>query len=50
MFFWQASQEVEEVKGLHLTNRYGRSKIGEKFIRNLRIDNFLGMVFSEIAT
>jgi NRAMP (natural resistance-associated macrophage protein)-like metal ion transporter len=50
MFFWQASQEVEEVKELHLTNRYGRSKIGEKFIRNLRIDNFLGMVFSEIAT
>jgi Mn2+/Fe2+ NRAMP family transporter len=50
MFFWQASQEVEEVKELHLTNRYGRSKIGGKFIRNLRIDNFLGMVFSEIAT
>ena len=50
MFFWQASQEVEEVKELHLTNRYGRSKIGEKFIKNLRIDNFLGMVFSEIAT
>lgn len=50
MFFWQASQEVEEEKEQHLTNRYGRSKIGEKFIRNLRIDNFLGMVFSEIAT
>jgi NRAMP (natural resistance-associated macrophage protein)-like metal ion transporter len=50
MFFWQASQEVEEEKEQHLTNRYGRSKIGEKFIRNLRIDNFMGMVFSEIAT
>lgn len=50
MFFWQASQEVEEEKEQHLTNRYGRSKIGEKFIRNLRIDNFLGMIFSEIAT
>jgi NRAMP (natural resistance-associated macrophage protein)-like metal ion transporter len=50
MFFWQASQEVEEEKELHLTNRYGRPKIGEKFIRNLRIDNFMGMVFSEIAT
>ena len=50
MFFWQASQEVEEEKELHLTSRYGKPKIGEKFIRNLRIDNFLGMVFSEIAT
>ena len=50
MFFWQASQEVEEEKELHLTNRYGRSRIGVKFIKNLRIDNFLGMVFSEIAT
>ena len=50
LFFWQTSQEVEEEKELHLTNRYGRSKIGEKFIRNLRIDNFMGMVFSEIAT
>jgi NRAMP (natural resistance-associated macrophage protein)-like metal ion transporter len=50
MFFWQASEEVEEEKAHHLTSRYGRPVIGAKFIRNLRIDNFLGMVFSEIAT
>jgi Mn2+/Fe2+ NRAMP family transporter len=50
MFFWQASEEVEEEKAHHLTSRYGRPRIGVKFIRNLRIDNFLGMVFSEIAT
>ena len=50
MFFWQASEEVEEEKEHHLISRYGKTKIGEKFIRNLRIDNFLGMVFSEIAT
>jgi NRAMP (natural resistance-associated macrophage protein)-like metal ion transporter len=50
MFFWQASEEVEEEKELHLISRYGKPKIGVKFIRNLRIDNFLGMVFSEIAT
>lgn len=50
MFFWQASQEVEEEKALHLTSRYGKPKIGEKFIRNLRLDNFIGMVFSEFAT
>ena len=50
MFFWQASEEVEEEKELHLISRYGKPKIGGKFIRNLRIDNFSGMVFSEIAT
>ena len=50
MFFWQASQEVEEEKALRLTRRYGKPKIGKAFIRNLRVDNFLGMVFSEFAT
>jgi len=50
MFFWQASEEVEEEKAHHLISRYGRPKISEKFIRNLRLDNFLGMIFSEIAT
>jgi len=50
MFFWQASEEVEKEKAHHLISRYGRPKIGAKFIRNLRIDNFLGMIFSEIAT
>jgi Mn2+/Fe2+ NRAMP family transporter len=50
MFFWQASQEVEEEKALHLMSRYGKPKIGKAFIRNLRVDNFLGMVFSEFAT
>ena len=50
MFFWQASQEVEEEKAQHLIKRYGRPGIGPKFIKNMRIDNFVGMVFSEIAT
>jgi NRAMP (natural resistance-associated macrophage protein)-like metal ion transporter len=50
MFFWQASQEVEEEKEKHLIGRYGKPKIGVKFIRNLRIDNFIGMIFSEFAT
>jgi NRAMP (natural resistance-associated macrophage protein)-like metal ion transporter len=50
MFFWQASQEVEEEKALHLTRRYGKPKMEKTFIRNLRLDNFLGMVFSEFAT
>ncbi len=50
MFFWQASQEVEEEKELHLTSRYGRPKIGTQFIKNLRLDNLTGMIFSEFAT
>jgi NRAMP (natural resistance-associated macrophage protein)-like metal ion transporter len=50
MFFWQASQEVEEEKAHHLVSRYGKPKIGKTFIRHLRLDNFLGMVFSEFAT
>jgi len=50
MFFWQASQEVEEEKTQHLINRYGKPNIGKIFIKNMRIDNFIGMVFSEIAT
>jgi len=50
MFFWQASQEVEEEKELHLTSRYGKPKIGTQFIKNLRLDNLTGMIFSEFAT
>jgi NRAMP (natural resistance-associated macrophage protein)-like metal ion transporter len=50
MFFWQASQEVEEEKELHLTSRYGKPKIGVQFIKNLRLDNLTGMLFSEFAT
>jgi len=50
MFFWQTSQEVEEEKEQHLMSRSGKPKIGARIIKNLRIDNFVGMVFSEIAT
>lgn len=50
MFFWQASEEVEEEKEQHLLGRYGKPKISKKFIRNLRLDNFFGMMFSEFAT
>jgi len=50
MFFWQAAQEVEEEKSQHLISRYGKPKIGINFIRNLRIDNLTGMLFSEFAT
>lgn len=42
MFFWQASEETEEEKEGH--------RFGPKFIKNLRIDNLAGMIFSEIGT
>src|SRR5664280_1912882 len=50
MFFWQASEEVEEEKAHHLLSRYGKPKIGAQFIKNLRLDNLTGMIFSEFAT
>ncbi len=48
MFFWQASAEVEEEKCRHLFN-HGRPKFNAKFLHNLRLDNFMGMLFSQIA-
>ena len=50
MFFWQASEEVEEeqLKGVAV----GRSRVSvdAKFIRDLRIDTAIGMIASELAT
>ena len=45
MFFWQASQQIEEDGAAGKT---GKSFIG-KLIRDMRIDTFVGMIFSEIA-
>ncbi|MFA6428164.1 MAG: divalent metal cation transporter [Candidatus Buchananbacteria bacterium] len=50
MFFWQASEEVEEEKALHLIDHNGKPKFGRNFMRNLRWDNFIGMLLSEFAT
>lgn len=51
MFFWQASEEVEEEKENHLLGWKGsKPHIGKTFIKNLRLDNLLGMFFSEVAT
>jgi Mn2+/Fe2+ NRAMP family transporter len=47
LFFWQASQEVEEHK-IRVKNK--SFKINKKYLSKLRWDNFLGMFFSEIAT
>jgi NRAMP (natural resistance-associated macrophage protein)-like metal ion transporter len=52
MFFWQASQEVEEERETHLLvlEKNGIPRITARFIRNVRIDTVFGMVFSEVGT
>lgn len=50
MFFWEASEETEEERQKRLIGRDGKPRINFAFIRNLRLDNFMGMLFSEIAT
>jgi NRAMP (natural resistance-associated macrophage protein)-like metal ion transporter len=49
MFFWEASEEVEEEKEKHLIMN-GAPKPTKSFMRRLRLDNFLGMLSSEAAT
>ncbi len=50
MFFWQSSEETEEERKIGIRKEDGRPRLSKKFIKNLRIDNFLGMLFSEIGT
>lgn len=49
MFFWEASEEVEEEHNKHLLHD-GKPKLSQKFMKALRLDNFLGMLSSQIAT
>jgi NRAMP (natural resistance-associated macrophage protein)-like metal ion transporter len=49
MFFWQASEEVEEERARHLLT-HGETHITKSFLQSLRIDNFFGMLWSEITT
>ncbi|MFA4818413.1 MAG: divalent metal cation transporter [Patescibacteria group bacterium] len=49
MFFWQAAEEVEEEKAKHRIKK-GVPSITKRFLRSLRLDNFLGMLSSQIAT
>ena len=49
MFFWEASQEVEEVKDNKMLKN-GVPQIRPKNIRTMRVDNTTGMVISEITT
>lgn len=49
MFFWQASEEVEEERSLKLF-RHGIPHITQRFVQNLRLDTLLGMIFSQFGT
>ena len=49
LFFWEASQEVEEIDSKNRIYSQ-RLKITKEDIFKLRIDNTVGMLFSEIAT
>lgn len=49
MFFWEASQEVEEIKNKKLI-RAGRPVIRQENILEMRRDNNSGMIISEITT
>jgi NRAMP (natural resistance-associated macrophage protein)-like metal ion transporter len=50
MFFWEASEEVEEEHEKHMIGRDGHAHPTKSFMRRLRLDNFAGMLSSEIAT
>lgn len=49
MFFWQASQEVEEERQKHRL-RVGKPLMSWSYLRRIRFDNFIGMVVSQIGT
>jgi NRAMP (natural resistance-associated macrophage protein)-like metal ion transporter len=49
MFFWEASQEVEEDDERHLLTK-GKPFISWMSVHKMRLDNTFGMIFSEFAT
>jgi NRAMP (natural resistance-associated macrophage protein)-like metal ion transporter len=50
MFFWQASQEVEEEIALDILKGDGaKPRLPRSFIRNMRIDTSIGMISSELV-
>lgn len=50
MFFWQASQEVEEDHERNLISKRGRTRIKKSDIFRIRLDSIVGMVVSQIVT
>jgi NRAMP (natural resistance-associated macrophage protein)-like metal ion transporter len=48
MFFWEASEEVEEERSKRMIHN-GVPTLTKPFMKRLRLDNFLGMLSSQIA-
>jgi len=49
MFFWQASEEVEEERINHLI-KDGKPTMTKQFMKAIRMDTIVGMISSEMAT
>lgn len=49
MFFWEASQEVEEERSRHMIRKDGRPRGLKNFLKDLKVDNFIGMLASQIG-
>lgn len=50
LFFWQTSEVIEEEIAAHrLAIRGGRPRLSRRFLHNLRIDNAIGMIFSNVT-
>ncbi|TSC52247.1 MAG: Natural resistance-associated macrophage protein [Parcubacteria group bacterium LiPW_41] len=49
MFFWQASEEVEEERANHLI-KDGKPAITKKLMKAIRMDTVVGMISSNLAT
>ena len=50
MFFWEASEEVEEEAVEGRLGNGNKPRISMAFLKGIRIDNAIGMIFSEIIT
>lgn len=49
MFFWQASEEVEEERESGMI-KHGIPRLTARFVKNIRFDTIMGMLFSELGT
>src|SRR5581483_1262259 len=52
LFFWQADEEVEEELESHKLRFFGKGiqKINKNDIKQMRLDTFMGMFFSQLVT
>ena len=50
MFFWEAEEEVEEERKKHMVMKDSQPKINKQDIKNMRLDNFVGMLSSNVVT